>query len=268
MKLRNFLYINTKILDDYVAAIDGYIYDEEQQKTSSKKQKSGDVKGGVPILQASGVVQDETAQEIQRSVKISDAAKFDKVFSYLSKDGELKYYEFLSDNEFRDLGRDDFIEVLVTPRFSKMKEISDSVKRFGQLAQTIQGLTNQQVLDSEAEATITSISALGELTPNKEISCVFNFEDNQFPMVAYLDEQYFKGTQDRFVGQFYMLCKIQKKILKGQNIKLDEIFEDIKSLPLNRAQRRNMPKNIDNPDIIRDVIHGPAMVVIPIAVYQ
>ena len=65
-----------------------------------------------------------------------------------------------------------------------------------------------------------------------------------------------------------MLCKIQKKIVKGQSIKLDEIFEDIKKLPLNREQRRKMPKNLDNPNVIRDVIKGPALQVIPIAIYQ
>ncbi len=65
-----------------------------------------------------------------------------------------------------------------------------------------------------------------------------------------------------------MLCKIQRKILKGQNIKLDEIFEDIKKLPLNREQRRKMPKNLDNPDVIRDVIKGPALQIIPVAIYQ
>lgn len=32
MKLRNFHYINKKLLDDYIAAIDGYVYEEETQK--------------------------------------------------------------------------------------------------------------------------------------------------------------------------------------------------------------------------------------------
>ncbi|WP_207709230.1 MULTISPECIES: hypothetical protein, partial [unclassified Neglectibacter] len=31
---------------------------------------------------------------------------------------------------------------------------------------------------------------------------------------------------------------------------------------------RKMPKNLDNPDIIRDVIKEPALQVIPIAIYQ
>lgn len=102
----------------------------------------------------------------------------------------------------------------------------------------------------------------------KEITCVFEFEDSNYPLVAYLDESYFRCEQDNFVGQAYLLCKIIRKVPKGQNIKLDEIFDDIKKLPLNRAQRRKMPKNIDNPAELRDIIKGPALLVLPIAVYQ
>ena len=87
-------------------------------------------------------------------------------------------------------------------------------------------------------------------------------------MLAYLDENYFRCEQDSFIGQSYMLCKIIRKIPKGQSIKLDEIFDDIKKLPLNRDQRRKMPKNIDNHDIIKDVVRGPALIVVPVAVYQ
>lgn len=65
-----------------------------------------------------------------------------------------------------------------------------------------------------------------------------------------------------------MVCKVLRKIPKGKSIKLDEIFDDIKKIPMNRQQRRKMPKNMDNPEILRDVIKGPALMVVPIAVYQ
>lgn len=102
----------------------------------------------------------------------------------------------------------------------------------------------------------------------EQIACVFEFEDGLHPLVAYLDESYFRCGQENFVGQAYLLCKIIRKVPKGQSIKLDETFDDIKKLPLNRSLRRNMPKNMDNPAELRDVIKGPALVVLPIAVYQ
>lgn len=270
MKLRNFLYINTKSLDDYIAAIDGYVYEEETRTSNEMSQKSGTVKGGIPVISGEGKIESQTTEGIQRKVRVSESAKFEKIYKFLSnnEDDELKYYEFLSEDQFNDLCRDDFLEVLVTARFSKTKELSDTVKKLSSLAGMIENITEQKVLDKQAEEAINGFSALGNLKSGKEISCVFSFEDNNFPIVSYLDEDYFKCSQEQFIGQFYMLCKIQKKIPKGQSIKLDEIFEDFKKLPLNREQRRKMPKNMENPDIIKDVIKGPALQVIPIAIYQ
>lgn len=65
-----------------------------------------------------------------------------------------------------------------------------------------------------------------------------------------------------------MLCKVQKKINKGETIELDEIFKDFKSLATNREMRRNIPKNLSNPEEFKDKIKGPAFIVIPIAIYQ
>lgn len=265
MKLRNFLYLNIKIVEDYISAIEGYTYDEESQAIASISENS--VNGGLKLKPVSvgGSHNGKQSEEIKRSVKISDAAKFDKIYTYLqSGDGDekLRYYEFLSEDTYNDLRRDDFIEVLVTARFSKAKELTDSVQKMADLATLIQRITNQQVLDKETTEAINGFSALGKIKSGKEIACVFNFDDGKYPLVAYLDENYFKCEHDSFVGQSYMLCKIIRKIPKGQSVKLDEIFEDIKKLPLNRDQRRKMPKNIDNPDIIKDIVKGPAMVVV------
>jgi hypothetical protein len=149
-----------------------------------------------------------------------------------------------------------------------MKELTDSVKKITELATALERNTNQQILDEKATEAMNGFLALGQMKSGKEISCVFEFDDGKYPLVAYLDGNCFRCVQDSFVGQAYLLCKIIRKVPKGQSIKLDEIFDDIKKLPLNRTQRRNMPKNMDNPVELRDIIKGPALVVLPIAVYQ
>lgn len=270
MKLRNFLYLNTKVVEDYISAIDGYTYDEESQAIATSNENNLSGKAGVSML---GVVGEHTGrkeEEIKRSVRISDASKFDKIYKFLEagEDEGLKYYEGLNEEIYTQLCRDDFLEVLVTARFSKMKEITDRVMKIAELATAIEPLTDQTLLDQKATKAINGFTALSQLKSGKEISCVFEFEDRQYPMVAYLDERYFRCDQDSFIGQAYLLCKIIRKVPKGQNLKLDEIFDDVKKLPLNRAQKRNMPKNMDNPAELRDIVKGPALVVLPIAVYQ
>ncbi len=270
MKLRNFLYLNTKVIEDYISAIDGFTYDEESQAIATSNENTVSGKAGISIVSGSGEHTGRKEEEIKRSVRISDASKFDKIYKYLGSDNDegLKYYECLSDNIYDELRRDDFLEVLVTARFSRMKELTDSVKKFAELAAAIESFTDQEILDKTATEAINGFSALSQLNAGKEITCVFEFENKQYPLVASLDENFFRCEQERFVGQAYLLCKVIKKIPKGQSIKLDEIFDDIKKLPMNRAQRRNMPKNMENPVEFRDVIKGPALVVLPIAVYQ
>lgn len=271
MKLRNFLYLNTKIVDDYLASIDGYVYDEEAQSIATSSENALKAGIGAGLLSGNGTRTGKAEEEVKRSVRISDAAKFDKVFKYLQEgdeDEQIKYYECLSEDIFKDLQRDDFLEVLVTARFSKMKELSDTVKKLGELAAIFQEITDQQILDGKAKEAVAGFSALEQLQSGKAISCVFSFTDEKFPLIAYLDEKYFKCDQESFIGESYMVCKVLRKIPKGRNVKLDEIFDDVKKLPMNRQQRRNMPKNMENPEILKDVIKGPALVVIPIAVYQ
>ena len=270
-EIKNFMYLNTKILEDYISVIDGFTYDEESQEIQNVNEKTLGGSAGVKIISGNGEIATKKVDEVKRSVHISDAAKFDKVFKYLQsgdEDEQVKYYEFLTEEEFNSLHRDDFLEVLVTSRFSKMKELTDSVMKVADLAKVIQIITDEEILDKKAKEAVDGFSALGQLRDGKEISCVFNFEDGKYPLVAYLDQSYFRCSEDNFVGESYLLCKIIRKVQKGQSVKLDEIFGDVKKLPLNREQRRKMPKNMDNPKEIKDVVKGPALIVIPIAVYQ
>ena len=270
-EIKNFMYLNTKILEDYISVIDGFTYDEESQEIQNVNEKTLGGSAGVKIISGNGEIATKKVDEVKRSVHISDAAKFDKVFKYLQsgdEDEQVKYYEFLTEEEFNSLHRDDFLEVLVTSRFSKMKELTDSVMKVADLAKVIQIITDEEILDKKAKEAVDGFSALGQLREGKEISCVFNFEDVKYPLVAYLDQSYFRCSEDNFVGESYLLCKIIRKVQKGQSVKLDEIFGDVKKLPLNREQRRKMPKNMDNPKEIKDVVKGPALIVIPIAVYQ
>ena len=184
MKLRNFYYINKKLLEDYIAAIEGYTYEEETQKINETSQKAAGAKAGVFGVTGDGKYEKQSSEEKERKVHISDAAKFEKLFVYLSdnEDTPLLHYEMLNSEIFDSLHRDDFIEVLVTPRFSKMKELSDTVKKISSLAEVFETITQQSILDKKSEEAITGISALGNLKSESGISCVFSFEDNQFPV--------------------------------------------------------------------------------------
>ncbi len=103
MKLRNFLYLNTRIIEDYLSAIDGYVYDEESRAIINSSENEVVGKADIKIITGKGNKVHKMDEEVKRSVKISDASKFDKVFTYLQsgdEDEQVKYYEFLSEEIF------------------------------------------------------------------------------------------------------------------------------------------------------------------------
>ena len=53
MKLRNFLYLNTKVIEDYISAIDGFTYDEESHAIATSNENTLSGKAGILIVNVS-----------------------------------------------------------------------------------------------------------------------------------------------------------------------------------------------------------------------
>ena len=68
MKLRNFLYLNTKVVEDYIAAIDGYTYDEETQEVATSNENAATGKGALGVASGSGSHTGKQSEEIKRSL--------------------------------------------------------------------------------------------------------------------------------------------------------------------------------------------------------
>lgn len=267
--LRKILYADTEALDNYISIIDGYIFDEQEIVQSSTTNKGGKLGVGFSKVNAEGNLGNQKEEKISLNARVNDASKLDKIIKYLKENDELKYYENIDEEIWNDIYRDDFIEVLVTPRFSKFEEVTNAMNSIKQLCEVVQTFLGDNVIDDAGKEAINGFERLSESRNRNSLSCVFNFEDKKYPLIGTIDKTYLKTSKDNFVSQAYMLCKIQKKIDKGNSICLDEIFEDVKSIAINREQRRKMAKkDMSNPKEIKDKIMGPAFVVIPIAIYQ
>lgn len=267
--LRKILYADTEALDNYISIIDGYTYEEQEIIQSTTTNKGGKAGVGFKATNIGGNFVKQNEEKISLNAKITDASKLDKIIRYLKSEDSLKYYESINEEIWKDIYRDDFIEVLVTPRFSKLEEVTNAANTFKQLVNAFEPFLGENYLDKKTTNALSGFERLSNSQNKNSLSCVFNFEDKKYPMIGNIDKMYLKTSKDNFVSQVYMLCKIQRKIEKGNSICLDEIFEDVKSMALNREQRRKMiQKDMSNPAEIKDKINGPAFVVIPMAIYQ
>lgn len=267
--LRKILYADIAALDDYISIIEGYTYEEQEITKNSSSNKEGKVGIGYKAVGIGGKLEKNIDETVSLNGKVTTASKLDRIIKYLKQSNDFKYYQSLNDEISKDIFRDDFLEVLVTPRFSKLQEITNAVSSFKSIVSAFEPHLDRKILDKESEDAINSLEQLSNTKSSNIIPCVFNFTDGKYPLIGNIDKNYLKSTGEKFTSQVYMLCKVQRKIEKGESIYLDEIFEDIKSLPMNREQKRKLKnKDISNPPEFKDKINGPAYVVIPIAIYQ
>lgn len=266
MKLRNFLYLNENILDDYLSALEGSL----PEKIITTEKQTTDKKGTLGVkmvgLGTEKIVETETQQERT----LTPSAKVQLFMDLLQNEEDVPFYEFLNEEIWKQLSRDEIVEFMGSIRFSKLKEFSAAISQLSNLTTLIESFTDTTIIDDKTQKAVEGIKGLGEYKNGNEIPCVLSFEGQKdYPIIAYLDDSFLKVPQESFVGDVTILCKIQKKINKGSSVELTDFFKSIKELPLNRDQRRTMnTKDLTMPKELSDTIKGPAFVVIPIAIYK
>jgi len=268
MELRNILYLDIETINDYISQIEGYTYDEETITSNSTTDKGGKAGIGFKKLTAEANLGKQNTNTTTKNVKITDSSKLDKIIKYLENEDELKYYEEIDENTWQDICRNDFLELFVIPRFSRIRELSNTAKNLNNLIDVFQSYMSDDMIDSKAKEALSGFEAISKINNTSMVSCVFNFENKRYPIVAELNSTYLRVDEANIKVQCCLLCKVQRKIENGKHIELDEIFNSVKNLNLNREQKRKMPKNLSNPKEIKDTIKGPALVVTPIAIYR
>ena len=266
MKLRNFLYLNENILDDYLSALEGSL----TEKIITKEKQTTDKKGTLAVKVVGLGTERMVETETQKERILTPPAKVQLFIDLLQNKEEIPFYEFLDEEIWSQLLRDEIVEFMGTIRFSKLKEFSAAISQLSSLTTLIESFTDTPIIDNKTQKAIDGIKGLGDYKNGNEIPCVLSFSGQKdYPVIAYLDDTFLKVSQESFVGDVTILCKIQKKINKGSSVDLTDFFKSIKDLPLNRSQRRAMnTKDLTMPKEISDTIKGPAFVVIPIAIYK
>lgn len=271
MILRNFLYLNEQILDGYLSAIEGYVPTKVTQTT--KETNSKNAGANVTFKVVAGEIGKNKSNEVEThmEIELSPTSKVQKLITYLSKESEIPFYEYMDESSWKKLNRDEVVEFMGNIRFSKLKEITNAVSELEKLSNIFQDFTDKPLIDNKTQKTLQGIKSLNSLQKGNEMPCVLSFgELKDYKVVCYLDESCFKVDQGSFIGDVTILCKIQKKVDKGNSIQLTDIFKTFREMPLNREQRRSMPskKQLETPKEFADVIKGPAFVVTPIAIYN
>lgn len=168
--LRQFLYMDRDLVREFLAQLEGGIYDESRETTTAggKRGVKANVGGG-PV--SAGVDRANSTQaESEAVVKQTSASEFDRLYTRLESAG-LQVYDVIDEKiDELPIRRKDIIEFDARLHVSGLQTVLDLASTFGQLLPLMESLSATPDLDPDAVQSMQALAALG--TVNRSIPII------------------------------------------------------------------------------------------------
>ena len=264
MKLRKYLYLDEKFINDAFAAINGFDYDQksiEQEETYMLSELDSDADRKEKLSKAATTI----------AANISISSKLQSVIDYVAKDnnGELPFYESADMGDSKLFRRELIFEGQFNISFTK-------IETWGNIASGIEKL--DLLFNAHKTDDVEAVKQLQELAKHereKGLPCILSFVN--YPTArcfAYLDESSIKVNKANLKTEATVLCKIVRIIKKGESVCLTDLSEYFDMVfPDTKEGKRKKVEAIKNGKMkkikeFEDRIDGPTFEVIPIAIYK
>lgn len=273
--LRKYLYLDEDFINDSYATIFGYDHETEEITTNIDSHAGGKV-GFDKVVVVEGSKEKKTSSSTKISAAKTSAAKLQNILNYIKdENGEpIPYYEQIDESIFSLLNRDDVFEGVFNLSFTK-------VEQYAILSTMTTGLAKivGRKFDVQTEEGINGLIALAKQERLKGLTCIlhFTYNNKEYPCYCRLDERFLKTEYTLLQDELTIVCKVSRIIPKGKTVNLTDITELSKIKTPNtktrsgRAQQVQNIKNGNQNNIVKqfqDEIKGPALEIVPIAIYK
>lgn len=264
MILRKYLYIDVDFVNDIYASIVGYDYEDQKIEQASNKNSSGRAALGLPRLGlgVDGQIGSTVSGTSEFSAKNTPAAKLQYILDYLKTTDNIPYYSNMSMEIWQLLNRDSIFEGAFSLEFTKIEEYAQ-MAQYGKALSSI--LNNQSDKNNEV---LDQIEKFGETEAVHGTPILLSFIDGgSIRCFSYLDEKYLRVNKSQLHGEAVVLCKVSRIINPKEKVELTTLKGLQQALKLNHDQKRKLG-NTNSLNSYLDTIKGPAIEVLPIAIYK
>lgn len=280
MILRDYMYLDTGRLQDYLSSLDPGVIEEFTETTRLQSDKEG--KAGIKAsffgagvdAGAGGRSEEESTRE--QTVRINAQHMFSRIYDELDKGGSIKVFNEDDTLTLDRVRRREVVEITGNFSPSPLNDMIDSILNLMNVMEEM-GFV-EEVGDPETQQVVRALAMIFRGDEGKEeVPMVSRAEQQDGASVVFLAKSRFLLIdQEDFEGDMTVFGKVQKLVPEGESI---DLFDFLK---LPRAIRReanlkeelfgmfeSWPKELGGP-IARESteVKGPALVVTPVAVYE
>jgi hypothetical protein len=266
MKLRKFQYLDTDTLDDYLSTLEGFVIDspvdEIEKETKGVKGEAG-YKG---LIGAGGGV--EKSREVKQTLAVTDAAKFQKLYSILEGDEGFIYLDLIDNSVWNKIRRGDLIELEGNIRFPKFLSIINAIQGLNSTIDLVQITGNTDMSNIYDDTTYKGFLVLSEMASNRPLTIIMEPSSTSgYCFTANIKRDYIRpgGIE----GEATIFGKVERIILDGEKFEVFNLLPDLDEKVINSFLKMNRKqKKVNFPSELKEIIKGPALVLHILAIYR
>jgi len=263
--LRQFLYLNTNLVDEFLAQIEGGTYDDEEQTLVERtgKELGGRLRAG-PLSGSAGRSRGGEQQTTRTLVRTPESA-FAHLADYLCEVGELLEFDDLSDETWRDVKSSEIFELSGVVSVSSILKYARLAQQAGPLL-SLFGSFGEDKVDPDTEAALNGFSLLGQLATTVPV-VVRAAGAPRFKFIAALEPKKIRVELEELEGEATLFAKVQRTLASTERHTILDDLAGLANLP--RDERRKIQRGLKNDASMPDaVISPPGAIVTPIAIFR
>ena len=264
--LRNFLYLDTDMLSDYLSAVEGYIVESEELSENQITKTSGT--GSAKVVGISRG-KDKEQGSVRRAVH-TDAGRFQRLYQILEEKSILQYLENFDLTIWNSIKRDEILEIPALISIPDNYKMIQEAQNMGPLINLMRSFGEIDIVDKSEMNAINGIKAIGDMNQDKDIPVILNLEHMKDYMFAtQLIPEYLRCDINKLEGEIKIVGKVQRIIKQGEDYELFSMVSGVDELIKlqNREERRKHGKKKADKNMA-DYIKGPAIILIPLAIFR
>lgn len=262
--LRNFLYLDTDTLSNYLSTLEGYT--EVEVDETLTEHRSGGAELSMKVAKVAGDVENVASKK--RRLAVTDEARFQRLYEILDNQNEtgIPYLVGLTADVWRQQQRGSIVEIQARLRLPKIVQLLQGVETLSPFLDLLRLIGQDPLADTEEEKMFQGMRGIGESLGEKPLPLLFHpVAASGYQLFANLAREHLRCSPSELEGEATIFGKIMRIIEKGKRETVFSLLPDLEAFqPTNRKQRRRLEQN----DQFVESIKGPAAIAEVIAVYR
>jgi hypothetical protein len=260
--LRSFSYLDEALLDDFLAQVEGGLY-EEQSERQERSGKGGVRAGGkVGPVEAGGSKDKSHTEEVARIVRQTPTSRFDRLYEGLVEQEQVQFLDAIDQDIWDQLRRGEIVEIEGVVRSAGLEKIVDLFKSFSELLPIMEATgTVDTEINSEMSSAMGALSSINDLNRSNDATwiTVELASSPGFTFGAELRPSNLTRGLDQSEGEATVFGKIRRLLRAGEELMLPSVFSGLEGV-LPEDERRKLSDVFEDPRIAALGLGSPRLV--------